>query len=240
MKSKKITSLAANLKKPQQFARTRKHIYVFLPQTLQHKNVGKNRKWGEVVVILRSFTTALGEFLVARLSDTPEKPAASFALPGSLAGKNAINIYLCSIVDDADLRSNETKYELRGDEWIARRPPLRLKCTYIVSAWPAAENPEEAALSQTNMLCAAYSALALSNTVPASYLPAPMKATGMPRPVISIEENTLTGSPEFWTSAGCKFHPAFSFTASVSLPTDEEHFDNVVEGLQIDYKLGKK
>ena len=196
--------------------------------------------WEEGVIILKSFTTALGEFLVARMSDMPEKPAVSFALPGAIAGKNALNLYFCSLIDDAELRSNETQYELRGTDWIARRPPLRLKCTYIVSAWPSAGNPQEAALSQMNMLSTAYSVIALSSTLPAAYLPEPMKATGLQRPVIAIEENPLASSPEFWTSAGCKFQPAFSFTATVSLPSTEEHFDNVVEGLQIDYKLGTK
>ena len=189
--------------------------------------------------MLRRFTVGIGEFLTARLSDMPEKPAVSFALPGAVTGKNALSLYLCAMTEDTQLRSNEKQYELAGGVWVSTQPPFRLKCTYIVSVWPGASDPSEAALVQQNILSAAYCLIATTATLPMAYLPSAMRGADLPKPVIAIADNELSGRPEFWASAGCAYRPSFSFTATVSLPFAAESYDHVVEGVQVDYKVNQ-
>ncbi|NLT57987.1 MAG: DUF4255 domain-containing protein [Clostridiales bacterium] len=187
--------------------------------------------------MLRSFTEALGAFLTARLSDMPERPVASFALPGAVPGQNALNLFLSAMAEDAELRANEPQFARAGLGWVSTPPPLRLKCSYILSAWPAAENPAEAALVQLRLLGAAYGVFASAKTLPAVHLPAPMRVPGLTGPVLALSKDDLSQRPEFWASAGCLFRPAFSLTATVSLPVNAERYDHLVEDVQIDYPL---
>lgn len=188
--------------------------------------------------MLRLFSEALGDYLAARLSDMPEKPVSSFSLPGTVAERNALSIYLTFIAEDAELRSNEEQYERTELGWISNPPPLRLKCTYVVSAWPTSDHPAEAALVRLRLLGRAFALFASVGALPAAYLPAPMKASGLSRPVITLSKDDLPRRPEFWTSAGCVFQPAFAFAATISLPVTEERYDDVVEKVKIDYQTG--
>lgn len=187
--------------------------------------------------MLRLFTESLGAFLLSRLSTLPEKPVVSFALPGAIPGQNALNIFLSTMMENAELRSNEPQYDRTEFGAFAVPPPLRLKCTYIVSAWPATEDPNQAAFIQQELLSEAYRVLAAFNKLPPAFIPAPMKADGLPAPVIELQKGEFQNRPEFWIAAGCAFHAAFSFTATVSLPAVAERYDHLVEELQIGYQL---
>ena len=187
--------------------------------------------------MLRLFTEALGAFILQRLTDLPQAPAISYALPGAVPGKDALSLFLCTIAEDADLRSNEKLYEQTAFGWVAVQPPLRLKCSYIVSAWPAADDKEEAALSQARLLGSVYSALLSAGSMPLSFLSAPLNSAGLPKPVIALTENALSNRPEFWISVGCAFRPSFSFTATVSVPAAGDSREYTVEGLDIGYDI---
>ena len=187
--------------------------------------------------MLRLFTEALGSYVLSRISHASGALVASYALPGAIPGKDAINLFLCALAEDAMLRDNEKQYERSGAEWIAVPPPLRLKCTYIISAWPAAGDKEEAALVQSRLISAAYAVLVSTGTLPAAFLPEPMKDPNLPKPVFALTENTLAGSPEFWASLGCAFRPAFTFNATISIPETAEEYGYLVDGLDIGYQI---
>jgi hypothetical protein len=188
--------------------------------------------------MLRLFTEALSAYITARLSGLPEKPIASFSIPGAIPGENALSFFLYAITEDSELRSSEKKFELIDNEWVSTQPPLRLMCTYIVSVWPNTSDQNESILIQQDILSAAYRLFTLTATLPAAYMPEPMKKPNLPKPVISLGEEGLPDSHEFWASIGCPYRLSFTFTATVSLPQPEESYDHVVEGLQIDYKVG--
>jgi len=188
--------------------------------------------------MLKDFTEALGRYLVSRMAAMPEKPVASFSLPGAVAGQNALSIFLSAMAEDLDLRSSEPQYERQGLELVALPPPIRLRCTFIVSAWPAANKPpEEAAFAQLQLLGEAYRLMASLKTLPTAVLPEPMKGPGLPKPAIALVEDGLSGKPEFWTSAGCAFRPAFAFAATISLPVTERQYDHLVEEVRVDYDV---
>ena len=190
-------------------------------------------------LMLRLFTETIGEFLTDQLSELPEKPLVSYALPGSIAGRNALSIFLIGMTEDEELRSNEQQYLRVGAEWISQPPPIRLQCSYIVSAWPAAEDSAQAALIQLRLMCAAFRVFASIKTMPPGWLPAPMKIPGLPEPLIGLTKDELSGRPEFWAAAGCSFHAAFAFTATLALPAAETRYDHIVEKVLVDYMINK-
>ena len=175
------------------------------------------------------------------MANLPEAPVITYSLPGTTDGKNAVSIYLSAITEDTALRTFDKNYERVAGAWVSTPMPLRLKCGYIVSAWPAANaaaDASEAALTRHNLLSAAYGVLNSTSTVPAAFLPAPLKTDDLQKPVIALSDSALMKDPTFWTSFGCAFQPAFFFNATVSLPVAAEHYDHVVEGLDITYKNG--
>ena len=192
-----------------------------------------------VFLVLRLFTETLGKFLISQLSDLPEKPVVSYALPGSVAEQNALNIYLVSMTEDVELRSNETINERVGLEWISVQPPVRLQCTYVVSAWPASDNPADAALTQLRLLSAAFRVFASVKTLPPGWTPESLKGPGLPEPAIGLVKDDLSGRPEFWAAAGCLFHPAFAIAATISLPVEDKQYDYLVEEVLVDYEINE-
>ena len=187
--------------------------------------------------MLSLFTEALGAFLVSRLSDMPENPVASFSLPGDVAGRNALNIFLSSMVENAELNSNEPEYDRSEFGFIKLKPPLRLKCTYIVSVWPSAEDRNEAALIQQELLSETYRVFTYFSKLPLAFIPVPMRADDLPAPVLELPKGEFQNKPEFWTSNGCVYHTAFSCIATISLPAIQDSYDHIVEEVQADYKL---
>jgi len=187
--------------------------------------------------LLRLFSEALGSFLISRLADMPEKPVASFSLPGDVAGRNALSLFLSSIVENAELRSNEPEYDRSEFGFVALKPPLRLRCTYVISAWPSTENRKEAALIGHELLSEAYRVFTFFPKMPTAFIPEPMRVDDLPAPVLELPKGEFQNRPEFWTSNGCVFHTAFSCTATVSLPAIQDIYDHVVEEVQVGYKL---
>ena len=187
--------------------------------------------------MLKLFSEAFGAFLISRLADMPENPVATFGLPGSVAGRNAVNLFLSSIVEDAELRTNEPEYERSEFGFIALKPPLRLKCTYIISVWPSTEDRNKAALIEHALLSEAYRVFTYFSKMPSAFIPESMKVDDLPAPVLAIPKGEFQNKPEFWTSAGCVFHTAFSCTATVSLPAIQDSYDHMVEEVQVGYKL---
>jgi len=191
-----------------------------------------------VAIVLRLFSEALGSFLTSSLSHLPEKPVVSFALPGGVSGRHALSLFLCSLGEDSDLRSHEKQYLRDGLDWVSVPPPLRLKCTYVVSAWPDGDDQGESALVQHGLLSAAFSLLVSVDTLPLACLPASFLEPGVPQPRIVIAEDQFSQSPLFWRSVGCLFRPAFSVAATVSLPSRSESPEYLVESVLTDYKFG--
>ena len=190
--------------------------------------------------MLKLFTESLGAFLTSALADMEERPVVSFVLPGAVAGKNALSLFLSSMVENTDLRSSEVKYAQSEYGAVAIRPPIRLKCNYVVSVWPVSDNLVEAAFVQMRLLSAAYSVLSSVNTLPQAFIPEIIKSQDIPKPVIAISKDDLHNRPEFWTSSGCMYHPAFSLSATIALPIAEEHYEHIVKGVKTDYKINQK
>ena len=187
--------------------------------------------------MLSLFSESLGAFLISRLADMPEKPVATFGLPGNAAGRNAVNIFLAGIIENAELRSNEPEYDRSEFGFIALKPPLRLKCTYIISVWPSTEDRNKAAFIEHELLSEVYRVFTFFTKMPTAFIPEPMRADDLPAPVLALPKVEFQNNPEFWASAGCAFHTAFSCTATVSLPAIQDSYDHMVEEVQVGYKL---
>ena len=187
--------------------------------------------------MLRLFTEALGAFLVSNLSGLFGDLVISYSLPGDVIGRDALSIFLSDMVEDAELQTSEPEYDRSEFGFYALKPPLRLKCTYIVSAWPSTEDRAESAMVQQELLSEAYRVLGSFAKLPSAFIPAPFKEADMPAPVIALPKGEFQNKPEFWISAGCAYRAAFSVSATVSLPAVQERYEHLVDGVQTSYLI---
>src|SRR5262245_26107611 len=61
-------------------------------------------------------------------------PPSSVALP-------AVDLFLYDVRENHELRSNEWLIDRRGDGVTRQQPPVRVDCSYLITAWPSPGQP---------------------------------------------------------------------------------------------------
>src|SRR5687768_16144892 len=86
---------------------------------------------------------------LTRLLDAPAAPEVlraadvSFETPQrTFAPTQAtVNLFLCEVKENRTLRDQEPIVELVAGEYVRRVPPLRVECSYLVTAWSSETGP---------------------------------------------------------------------------------------------------
>ncbi|MEV6923676.1 DUF4255 domain-containing protein [Dactylosporangium sp. NPDC051485] len=137
-------------------------------------------------------------------------PPASVALP-------AISFFLYDIREDLDLRSGVWEIE----DGQRRRPPARVNCSYLITAWPTATAPNPAE-DEHRMLGALLKVLLRHRSIPAQYLRGELIGQEPPMPTRITADNQLTSLGEFWQAMGgrpkASLHYAITLSFDVAAP----------------------
>lgn len=172
-------------------------------------------------------TLALAELL--HLDDAPalaRDADISFDRPGDAyqPEKSSINLFLFDVHERADLRSNEPLLQRSADGKHAsfQAPPLRMACSYLVTAWAeAGQAGQSATLAQHELLAAALQAFAGAPTLPADKFSGSARdwLARQPYPVeLALMQSDLTRNlSEFWAAVGGNLRPGFTLTATVAM-----------------------
>lgn len=139
-----------------------------------------------------------------------DRPSEKFAPP-----QPTINLFLYDIRENLELRSNEPVVELRDGAAVIRRPPMRVACTYLVTAWPV--GGAEPMLQEQRLLSQVLQVLAANPTIPHQHLVGSLAGQEPPLPVVTTQPEGLKNPSEFWTAVGNKLRPSISLTVTISL-----------------------
>ena len=133
--------------------------------------------------------------------------------------KTTINLFLYDIREHTELRNNEPFIERLNGSVTLRRPPLRVACSYLVTAWPAPELAGEAAiLKQHELLGEVLRLFAGMATLPHSNGPNdPLASQPYPIPLVTLQSELMRNPAEFWSALGGKLRPSFTLTATIAL-----------------------
>jgi hypothetical protein len=172
-------------------------------------------------------TMALAELLHVANAPGPAREAdISFDRPGDgyQPEKSSINLFLFDVRERADLRSCEPMLRRNADGMSATiaQPPLRMACSYLVTAWAeAGQSGQSATLAQHELLAAALQAFVNVPVLSADKLSGSVRdwLSGQPYPV---ELGLMQSEPnrnlsEFWSAVGGSLRPAFTLTATVAM-----------------------
>ncbi len=166
----------------------------------------------------------LSETLKAILEDDPALPPELAAAEVSFdrptdpfnINKTTINLFLYDVRENTELRSNEQIVERRNNQSIVHPAPLRLNCSYLVTAWPIGGS--ELALQEHRLLAQALRVFGQFPTIPAKYLKDSLVGQDPPLPMMALHPDALKNLSEFWTSVGNKLRASLTLTVTISVP----------------------
>jgi hypothetical protein len=128
-----------------------------------------------------------------------------------------VNLFLHDIRENLDLRDNAPIVERDRTTLQAtiQRPPLRMDCTYLVTAWPV--TGQDTALQEHHLLGQVLQVLCRHPEIPERFWQGQLKAQSYPVPLMLNAGDRLKNPTEFWTSLGIPPRVSLSVTATLAI-----------------------
>ncbi|MCP3956379.1 MAG: DUF4255 domain-containing protein [bacterium] len=130
--------------------------------------------------------------------------------------QTTVDLFLYDIRENVVQRSNEPIVEHVSGEAIIRQPPLRVACSYLVTAWPSTTG-EQQVLDEHRLLSQALAIFSRTPTIPSEFLQGSLAGQEPPLPLIAARADGLPNPPEFWSAVGNKLRPSLTVTATVAM-----------------------
>ena len=163
--------------------------------------------------------------------------AVSFAAPDdqfppSSVGLPAISFFLYDVRENTDMRTNQWEVERREDGVVTRqRPPVRVDCSYLITAWPSDGTPDPAG-DEHRLLGEVMKVLLRHRRIPDSYLQGELVDQEPPVRAKIITGNQLTSLGELWQAMGGKPKAALHYVLTLSV--------DVFEAVEVGPEVTKK
>ena len=139
-----------------------------------------------------------------------DRPAEQFK-----PSQTTIDLFLYDVREDMELRSNEPVVTRQNGQAVIKRPPLRVACSYLLTAW--AVGGGELPLLKQKLLSQAMMVLARYPTLPAPFLKGSLAGQEPPLPMMAARADGLKNPSEFWTAVGNKLRPSVTVVVTISL-----------------------
>ncbi|HLP87150.1 MAG TPA: DUF4255 domain-containing protein [Nostocaceae cyanobacterium] len=140
----------------------------------------------------------------------PDVPSAdtevfiSFDTPyqGTIKQKPAINLFLYDVQENLDLRTSAWSVERQSNgKAIKKRPPARVDCSYLITAWPQNEDDVQ---TEHQLLGEVMKVLLRYRKIPENYVADNFEDQEFPLRLISLRPSNLKSFGEFWQAMGGK------------------------------------
>ncbi|HVF50040.1 MAG TPA: Pvc16 family protein [Pyrinomonadaceae bacterium] len=160
-----------------------------------------------------------------------ERPSENF-----IPSQTTINLFLYDVRENMELRSNEPVITRNNGQATIGRPPMRVSCSYLVTAWPVGGG--ELALQEHRLLSQTLQVLSMHPSVPVKYLRGTLVGQDPPLPLMTSHADGLKNPAEFWTAIGNKMRPSLNVTVTISMETSEPFTAPLVTSSEI--RLGER
>jgi hypothetical protein len=141
----------------------------------------------------------------------------AFDRPGETftPGQTTVDLFLYDIRENLELRSAEPTIERINGQAVRHPPPLRVACTYLVTAWPVGGT--EVTLQEHRLLGQTLQVFARHPTIPAAFLQDSLEGQQPPLPLVTSRTDGLKEPAEFWSALGGRLRPSLSVTVTIGL-----------------------
>jgi hypothetical protein len=147
-----------------------------------------------------------------------------------------VDLFLYDLREDLELRLNEVTTTRVGNQIVTHPAPLRLACSYLVTAWPV--GGADLALQEHALLSQVLRVLSRYPTIPSSFLQGTLVGQVPPLPMVALHPDALKNLAEFWSSLGSKLKASLTVTATISVPVFADLVDFVVTTTTTSYAAG--
>jgi hypothetical protein len=164
-----------------------------------------------------------------------------FAPPvqGYNPSKDTVNLFLYDIRENVELHSNEPTLQRQNGQVIIQPPPLRVACSYLITAWPGGSPIGEVpALKEHQLLSQVLQKLSLYPTIPAQFLQGSLTNQEPPMPMVTARADGMENPAEFWTSLENRLRPSLKVTVTISMDIFEAKESPMV--IASDTRLGER
>jgi hypothetical protein len=153
----------------------------------------------------------------------------SFLMPREdyAPGQSTVNLYLYETHENRELRDPAPVVRRDGDRFLKSRPPLRVDCTYLVTAWSNAVDDAQVA-TEHQLLAQALRWLSRFPTLPADLplgnplLAGSLQNPAFPHPVMTARMDDGKSLGEFWSALGSPPRPAFNLVVTLAMDLEAE------------------
>ena len=154
--------------------------------------------------------------------ETPEKGFAP------RQGDLAINLFLYEVKENRELRQTMPDRDAMNGQAIRRRAPLRVDCSYMVTAWSNIQNQNNVANAH-KLLGQAFNWLSRFPVIPDRYVQAG-GLTGQlyAPPTMVAQMDGAKSAGEFWSALGVPPRPYFNLIVTICMDLDQSVEDSIV------------
>jgi hypothetical protein len=155
-----------------------------------------------------------------------ENVAVSFAAPDdqfppSGVSLPAVAFFLYDVRENQELRPNRWELEREPNGMVTRkRPPVRVDCSYLMTAWPSPSAPDPAQ-DEHRLLGEVLKVLLRYPKIPEAYLRGELVGQEPPLPARIIAEAQLQSLGEFWQAMGGKPKATLHYAVTLSVDVFE-------------------
>ncbi len=160
-------------------------------------------------------------------SSTGTKVVISFDTPyqGAIKEKPAINCFLYDVRENLELRSSSWLVERQNGKALKKRPPARVDCSYLITAWPTKEEDIDQIKVEHELLGEVMKVLLRHRKIPETDVADDFEGQKVPLRLISLRPSNLQSFGEFWQAMGgkdgTKPKVVLHCTVTISVPVDE-------------------
>jgi hypothetical protein len=129
--------------------------------------------------------------------------------------QTTIDLFLYDIRENMELRSTEPTLRRLNGQVEIHRPPLRVICSYLITAWPVGGT--DLALQEHRLLSQVLQVLSRYPKIPAPFLRGQLVGQEPPLPMMTAHADGLREPAEFWTAIGNKLRPSLTMAVTIGM-----------------------
>jgi hypothetical protein len=134
---------------------------------------------------------------------------------GFKPAQTTIDIFLFDVRENMELRSNEPKIERLNGQAVIHPGPMRVACTYLITAWPVGGT--DLVLQEQRLLAQVLQVVSRYPKIPAGFLKGKLVTQEPQLPMMASHPEELKNPAEFWTAIGNRMRASVTVTVTISM-----------------------
>jgi uncharacterized protein DUF4255/carboxypeptidase family protein len=129
----------------------------------------------------------------------------------------AIDLFLYEVKENRELRDPVPISETVNNVYVLRRPPVRVDCSYLVTAWTDGLTGWTKIQTEHQLLGQAFFWLSRFPTIPSTYFAGSLVGQPFPPPSMVAQWDAAKNQGEFWNALGIPPRPYFNLIVTIAM-----------------------